>query len=320
MRIGVYGAGAIGGYVGARLAVAGHDVTLLGRPWLAELELAVQDLGQSVQAASPSVIVDPEGLAACELVLVTVKSRHSADAGEVLGRVLPPSTPVVSLQNGLHNPSRIAVGLGREVWAGMVPFNVIREEGLFRKATTGPIHLDRRAEVLGRALRRAGETVHLADDMGAVQAGKLLINLNNGICAAAGLGIAELVADRRARRCYAACIREGLEAFRRAGQPVVRVGALSPALLVRALPLPDGLVHTFAKELVSIDPAATGSTLQDLRRGNPTEIDQLNGEIVALAGERAPVNAWVVEQVKRLEGEHPDHRFVSLDQLLAASA
>ena len=320
MRIGVYGAGAIGGYLGVRLAAVGHDVVLLGRPWLAALSLSAADLGRDPVPADPTVVLDPAGLADCELVVVTTKSRHSREAGEVLGRVLPAETPVVSLQNGLHNPDWIAEGLGRPVLAGMVPFNVVREDGLFRKATTGPIHLQTGAEGLARALKETGEAVHLTGDMRAVQAGKLLINLNNGICAAAGIGIAELVRDRRARRCYAACIREGLAAFQAEGQAVARVGALAPGLLVHALPLPDWFVHTFAKGLVSIDEAAMSSTLQDLQRGNPTEIDQLNGEIVGLAGrEGAPVNAWICDQVMRLEGESP-HRFVSLDEVAAAVA
>ena len=82
MRVIVLGAGAVGGFVGARLALAGHEVVLVGRPWLVD---AVQARGlqliepqnetnvrQGLRAVSSPA--DAAVLAPFDLVLLTVKT------------------------------------------------------------------------------------------------------------------------------------------------------------------------------------------------------------------------------------------------------
>jgi len=315
MRIGVYGAGAIGGYLGVRLAAAGHDVTLLGRPWLAELgPLTATDLGARPVTSQPRVVFSPEHLEASELVLVTVKGRDSRAAGRALEGI---DAPVISLQNGLHNPDRIAEGLGRSVTPGLVTFNVVVDGAEFRKATSMAIFLqdDAAGQGLVQALREAGEEASVVRDMAAVQRGKLLLNLGNGVCAATGIRIQQLARDHSARCVLAACIQEGLQAFRAAGQRVARVGPLPAGLFAHLLTLPDWVVHKVARSLIQIDEKALSSTLQDLHRGKPTEIRDLNGEIVALAPECSPVNRRVVDVVEGLEGGPLD--FVKPSELLA---
>src|SRR5262245_45549329 len=109
MRIGVLGAGAIGCYVGGRLAAAGGDVRLVGRQSL------VDDVGRGGLALSDcdgfrqTVTLAPgrldvrsavDALADCDVVLVTVKSRDSETAGKELRGHVKPGALVVSLQNG----------------------------------------------------------------------------------------------------------------------------------------------------------------------------------------------------------------------------
>lgn len=321
MRIGVYGAGAIGGYLGVRLAAAGHELTLLGRPWLADLgELSATDLAAEPVRASPRVVFQASELFESELILVTVKGGDSEAAGRALAGF---EGPVISLQNGLHNPARIAAGLGHEVIPGLVAFNVVMEGASFRKATSMDVFVQQCApgNSLAQALRQAGEGARTVPDMAAVQAGKLLLNLGNGVCAATGLSIQQMTRTRASRRVLAACIDEGVRAFRAAGQPVSRVGPLPASALVHLLPLPDWFVHRVARTLISIDERAMSSTLQDLHRNKRTEIDDLNGEIVALAPEHSPVNRRVVQAVKRLEtrGAAP-LAFVQPETLLAPSS
>ena len=318
MRIGIYGAGNIGGYVGVRLAAADHEVTLLGRPWLAELGvLSAQDLGGEPVSGPVKVVFDAAELGGCELVLVTVKSRHSRSAGQDLAGI---DAPVISLQNGLHNPAHIAEGLGAEVTPGMVPFNVIRDGACFRKATNLPIQVqdDAAGRQLAEALRGAGEPTELVADMRAVQAGKLLFNLGNGVCAATGLRIAEMVRDRTARTVLARCMGEGVAAFSSHGIPMARVGPLPGWAVARLLPLPDVIVLNVARSIVQIDPEAMSSTLQDLHARKPTEIEELNGEIVKLLPTHSPVNHRVVEAVRRLSATPAGQplQFVSADSLI----
>jgi 2-dehydropantoate 2-reductase len=320
MTIGVLGAGAIGAHIGVRLAAAGAEVVLVGRPALVEDHHAGRLVARTLAGDSVhppeglDVTTDIEALAEVELCLVCVKSRDTEEAGRTLARVLRPESIVVSLQNGLRNATLLRqAGLG-DALAGLVSFNVFVQTGEYRQATSGPIMIERsargedRLEPLRGLAARAGLELELRDDMAAVQAGKLLLNLNNAICTLAGVSIAESLRDRTLRRCFAASLREGLAILRGAGWPVARIGKLSPGLIANLLPLPNAIVLRVAKSMIEIDPGARSSTLQDLERGRPTEIDALNGELVRLAELHrlpCPVHRWIVEQIHRMEGQSP---------------
>lgn len=317
LRIGIFGAGAIGGWLGARLSAAGADVTLVARPSLVDVApsiRAVDDAGSLHVPRRLFVTDDPTALADVEVCLVTTKSDDTPTAARALAAVLDSDAVVVSFQNGLANVPVLKQRLPNRVAAGMVTFNVVREGkggATFRKTTTGPILAERlsgpaghRMDALAALLSKAGEPLGLRDDMEAVQAGKLLLNLNNGLCALTGLGIADSIRSPHLRRCFAACLREGLDVFQHAGLPHVALGRLSPRLLSRVLLLPDPLIRVLAGRFMAIHPEARSSTLQDLDRGRRTEIDHLNGAIVTLAqeaGVTAPVNDFVTRQVHVLE-------------------
>lgn len=325
-HIAVFGAGAIGAYVGIRLSAAGYPVTLLGRDRLIAMadHLQACDLGGGASRPGHDLVVttDVADLSGCAICLVTVKSADTESAGAALATALAPDTTVVSLQNGLGNVDRLRRGgLTQPAHAGLVTFNVHRPDigpdigpgpasrpvgSTLAKATDGPILFERApgTEPLRRALLEAGEPAEVRDDMNAVQATKLLLNLNNGLCALTGLPIRASIRSKDMRWCLSTCIREGMRVLRASDLDIVRIGRLSPPLLARVLLLPDFLIERLAGSFMTIDPGARSSTLQDIEAGKTTEIDYLNGAIVALAekcGERAPANRFVTEQVHRLE-------------------
>src|SRR3954467_9424790 len=90
--IAVFGAGAIGCWVGGRLAAAGHDVTLIGRARVMD-ELAdgltTSELDGPPRTVRVTATTDPAAAAGAEIVLVTVKSAQTAEAGATLAAVLP---------------------------------------------------------------------------------------------------------------------------------------------------------------------------------------------------------------------------------------
>jgi 2-dehydropantoate 2-reductase len=312
MRVCVFGSGAIGTYVGVQLSSHGADVTLVGRPWLQELapRLSVRTIGGAVHDRGKrlTVIADVSQIPPADLVLVTVKSQHTVQAAEALVEALV-DCPVVSLQNGLRNAA-VLRDAGLDARAGMVSFNVFRDDARFVQATSGPISIEATESrsqpvgVLAEVLRRCGEQVHLEPDLLGTQAGKLLLNLNNGICALTGLSIADSVRSRPARRAFAACIEEAVTVLEAAEIKPATVGKLPPWLLIKMLPAPDWLVLRAAPGLIQIDPRARSSTLQDLEAGKATEIDALNGEFVELGarhGVPTPANGYVVRTIRALE-------------------
>ena len=309
-RIAVFGAGAIGCWVGGMLAAGGADVTLIGRARVLD-ELAgglrVSDLDggdRRVTVRIASAVGD------ADLVLVTVKSAATRDAATALAHV---TCPVLSLQNGVRNVETLRARLPR-VLAGMVPFNVVRRApGTYHRASAGTIMVDPAAAPL------LPMHVEARSDMPAVQWSKLLMNLNNAINALSDLPLAEELAQRAYRRCLAAAQREALALVRAARIELARVTPLPPAWLPSLLELPDRIFRVLARRVVAIDPLARSSMWEDLEAKRPTEIDYIQGEIIALA-ERlhrtAPINAALVALVRAAEaGGRRDYRG---DELLAA--
>jgi 2-dehydropantoate 2-reductase len=307
--IAIFGAGSIGCWVGGRLAAGGAAVTLIGRARLmAELGpgVTVTDLDGFTVTAPVTATTDIAAARDAAVVLVTVKSAATADAGRALAAVTGDGTIVVSLQNGVRNAEVLRAALpGRTVLAGMVPFNVIRRgPGAYHRASEGTIFVERGAGPFVEACATAGLPVVERDDMAAVQWAKLVLNLNNAINALSGLPLAAELAQRDYRRCLAAAQREALAVLDRANQPLARLTKLPARWIPRLLPAPDPVFRALARRIVAIDPHARSSMWDDLEAGRPTEIDYIQGEVVALAervGADAPVNRALIRLIRSAE-------------------
>jgi 2-dehydropantoate 2-reductase len=335
MRIGVMGAGAIGCYLGARLAGGGASVTLIGRKRLVE---AVQEQGLQAQgldgkklqlpASAITVSEDAGALAECEVVLVTVKSGQSEEAGRLIAESAAPGALIISFQNGRRNPDTLRSVVGdREVLAGMVPFNVVWEgPAFFRQTTSGALALERSDSVMefARSMKAGGGglPLELHDDIESVQWGKLILNLNNSINALSGVPLKAQLSDREYRRCLAATIAEALHLLKVAGIRPHSPLKAPLSWVPRVLRAPTPIFRLVAQAMLRVDPDARSSMWDDLDRGRKTEIDYLNGEFVELArerGELAPVNEAIVKLVKQAETrEHPGSPELSAPALRAA--
>jgi 2-dehydropantoate 2-reductase len=313
LRLGFFGAGAVGTYLGIRLSAAGAPVTLIGRSSLPSPS-AARAVTLAGAATSPSaelrVSTDAALLRDADVCFVSVKSQDTDTAGRALAPVLRPDTVVISLQNGLGNAARLRACGVTAAQSGLITFNVVRgADGTFRQATSGPLTTaapPRHAEELAAVFARAGEPLHYRADIEGLLATKLLFNLYNGISALAGFPTAQALRSRELRRAAAACMREGLRCYRAAGIHTVRIGRLAPAFSALLLPLPNWIVLRVAPAMVAVDPAARSSTLQDIERGKPTEIDFLNGAIAELGrrhGIPTPANDFVVRAIHALERE-----------------
>ena len=121
----VYGAGAIGSVLGARLHQAERDVVLVARPNHVN---AINEKGLSVSGIEEYVVKvpassDPSVVKNADLVFLTVKTQDTKTAVEELYPYLQDSASVVSLQNGVRNPEIIASIVGEDmVVPGVVRF------------------------------------------------------------------------------------------------------------------------------------------------------------------------------------------------------
>jgi 2-dehydropantoate 2-reductase len=334
LTVAVMGAGLIGCYIGGALAAGGARVTLIGRPTymdaIRENGLRISDASGRdtlIPASDVALTESPAAAAGADMVLITVKSDATAEAAAALAPYLAAGTPVLSLQNGGDNVAAIAAALPEaRAFAGMVPFNVAgRGPAHFHQATGSPIQidvdpaLDRFADVLAAG----GLPPVRSGDMEGVLWGKLLVNLNNAINALSGKTLAQQFADRDYRRAWALSMREGLGLVKAAG---IRPASVLPLPIERMpflLSLPDFLYRRIvARQKTTVDRHARSSMADDLSRGRRTEVDHLNGAVVRLAarlGRKAPVNAKLVELVRKAESGAPPIPGRELRQTLAAS-
>ena len=104
MKICIFGAGAVGGYLGAELALAGSQVTLIARgPHLEAMRKNGLTLliGDQKKVAKVSCTDDPSEIGPQDAVIVTLKAHSVSAAADKIRTLLGPETPVVTAQNGI---------------------------------------------------------------------------------------------------------------------------------------------------------------------------------------------------------------------------
>jgi 2-dehydropantoate 2-reductase len=313
----VAGAGAIGCFVGGMLTAGGRRVALLVRPRVkAEIErfgLRLTDFDGSekkLDAGQLALSEDPAIFHSAGIVLVTVKSADTAAVADQIAQHAPQDAVIVSLQNGVGNVAVLRERLGerlggRRVLAGMVPFNVIgMGEGRFHRSTSGDIHVGEDEANTAAALSVPGLAMRTSRDITGVQWGKLLINLNNALSALSDMPLAAQLASRDWRRLFADQMAEGLTAMKAAGITPVSATPIPSSWTPTLLRLPDPIFNLILGRTMKIDPEARSSMWQDLKQGRKTEIDYLQGAIIALAEQNSidvPLSRRIVALINEAE-------------------
>ncbi|MDE2004958.1 MAG: 2-dehydropantoate 2-reductase [Rhodospirillales bacterium] len=335
-RIAVIGAGAVGGYVGAGMAAAGHDVTLID-PWPEHVE-AIRAGGMRLSGMTPEEtrtvrvptlhLTELQRVARerpIDLAFVSVKSYDTEWAAAMIAPYLSPGGVVLSMQNCI-NEERIASRLG---WGRVLGVVVTGGLGL---DLYEPAHIRRTmakrpgqtclyvGEPSGRVTARAQaiaailgdvDEAHATDDLWGERWTKLCVNgMRNGVSAATGMGGNARDTHDGVRRV---CIRLGAESVRvgRAlGFRVGRIGALDPDTLDRADSGDAAAMAEIERAMLRASEGSARSDLQrpsmaqDMAKGRRTEIDFMNGFIAAKgqeAGVAAPTHARLTEVVRRVE-------------------
>lgn len=322
-RIVVAGAGSVGCFVGGSLAAAGRDVTLLARLplvqaiaaqglWITDLEAR----GRHVGPDAIGLAIEPStALRDADLVLVTVKSGDTTAMAGLIAAHAPQSAVIISLQNGVDNVPLFRARLpGRNVVAGMVPFNVAQTAAAgavprFHRATAGSLTVAAGHPDLVALLSVDGLPVATHPDMAGLAWSKLVLNLNNALNALSGLPLKTQLSRRAWRLLLADQMAEALAVARGAGLALPRIEGVRPALIPHLLRLPDPLFRLVARRMLAIDPQATSSMAEDIARGRRTEVRFLQGAVVRLAprhGLRAPLAEAMVAMVGECEAGRRD--------------
>jgi 2-dehydropantoate 2-reductase len=201
--IAIVGAGAIGSYYGARLALAGEQVRFLMRSTLAEVRahgLTLRERDATRQLDNIAAFAHPAEIGPVDLVVITLKTTANAALAELLPPLLGPQTAILTLQNGLGNEELIASLAGREhVMGGRCYIGVTREAsgevvgyytpgrmtlGEFGRAA-GP-----RVKSIAAMFERVGVATQVLDNLAEARWQKLIWNIPFNGLAIVGGGVA----------------------------------------------------------------------------------------------------------------------------------
>lgn len=335
-RIVIMGAGAVGGYFGAHLSLAGEDVTLVD-PWPEHVEtIRRQGLAVTGMTEDESVSARPRTMHLTELqalskekpvdiAIVATKSYDTLWATTMIAPYLSGDGYIVSAQNGI-NEERIAsvVGWGRVVGC-MVGNNFavdLYEAGNIRRTMPrgGETYNLQLGEVHGRSTPRIRELTRILSvvDKASVTSNiwgarwsKLCVNgMRNGVSAVTGMSGNARDADDRIRRVVVRLAGEAIRVGEALGYELEPVLRLQPRLFVEAMNGDAKAVAEIDASLLAGTRGAARSNLQrpsmaqDIAKGRRTEIDEINGFIAEKAdqaGLDAPTHETLTRLVKEVE-------------------
>jgi len=320
MRIGIVGAGAIGCVVGGMLTRAGRDVTLLDQ-WPDHVESMKRDglrlsgtCGEhrirvrALHLHEAQTIEEP-----FDAVFVAVKSYDTEWATALGTAYLRPDGLVVGFQNGI-NDERVAAVAGRArtlgcvitIGAGMY------EAGHAMRTDSGTLGF-KIGELDGRDTPRARALVAVLNDVALTKLttnlwgerwSKLALNcMLNPVAGLSGLGTAEVRTAPGPRRLAVHLGAEAIQVGRACGHEVEPIFKIAPQRFVDAV-AGRGLAEVEADISRDAVSRAGGrpSLLQDVLRGRRTEIDALNGRVVAegrRVGVETPFNEAIVDAYRQ---------------------
>jgi 2-dehydropantoate 2-reductase len=309
--------------IGSLLARAGENVTLIAR---GEHVRAIRSGGVHVTGAAGSFTVHPQADEELsfrpDLVLLTVKMRDVEGACRRL-RARAPGATVVTFQNGMHSDELAAGILGREsVGGGVALFNAaFLAPGGVRSGTKGSLLIGEPFRPNGARIREIasvlarGMKTGIARDIAGAHWTKLLVNvMGNSLEAMTGLGFGECMKRPGLRRIAIRVLREAFDVLEKSAIPLEPLPGLPVSAFRMIGRWPEGIASQLLRLAMSGTRTLT-STLQSIRKGRPTEIDYLNGEIVrqgAAISLPTPYNAKAVELVHEVERSG---RFFSADFL-----
>ena len=302
MRFAIYGSGGLGGYYGARLAQAGHEVGFIARG--AHLE-AIRTKGLKVLSPlgdvhlpSPIASSDPADIGEVDVVIVAVKTWQVPEVARAMRPMLKADTIVVPFLNGVDAPDDLAAVLGAEHVVGGLSkvFSLIEAPGVIRHLNPAAYievgELDggasARVEALRAAFAGAGVDADVSTDIRSALWKKLLTVSSwagLGALSRSPIGVIRQMPETRALVDRA--MDEGIAVGRALGYAIA-----------------DGFKAELWAFYAGLPAEATASMLRDIMAGKPSELDAWNGAIVRFGiqtGVATPVHTFTYPALLPME-------------------
>ena len=310
LRIAIFGAGGIGGYLGGRLSQAGEEVVLIAR---GEHLQAIKEHGLRVDSikgdfvATPDLATDnPTEAGPVDAVILGVKAWQVLDAAKAMRPMIGPETFVVPMQNGVEATAELAsvlgeksvvVGLGGLVSYIVGPGHILHAGGEpFVSFGESDNSTSERTQNLLTAFKNAGVNASIPTNIQAALWGKLAFMAANS-----GVGAITRVPSGQWRSVVGS--------WEMAQQVVREVLAVAAG---KGIEMPNDSLAAAVARLEGSPPNGTSSMQRDLMEGRPSELEVQNGAVVRLGletGVLTPVNTFIynslLPQEMKARGEFP---------------
>ena len=297
MKVAVFGAGAVGSYLGSRLARAGAGVHLVARGKHLDvlrrsgLTLITPRGTETVHMAATD---DPAGIGIVDVVLFGVKSYDTEAAAARLKPLIGMRTAVVSVQNGVENEEKLAAVIGPEHVVPMAVYILaaIEEPGVVR---SGPARVvlgeyvpgppSKRVEDLAEMFRLGGVDSQVADDVRVAKWEKYVLLVGfSAVSAATQLPLGSIRQSSAAVEMLRSIMQEAFDVAK----------ALGIALR------DDQVERSLALVLAQAD--SEGASLRnDLLKGRRMELDALQGSLIRLGRQTGVPTPWTAAAYAILE-------------------
>lgn len=303
MNIVVVGAGGVGGYFGARLAEAGHDVTFLLRT---NSYNAVKKNGLSIKSPDgdfsfmPKVAKSTEEVGLAELIILGTKSWQVEEVAKMLKPIITPATMVLPLQNGANitekltsvlNPNNVLAGFCKII-AKKESAGKILHMGADPEISFGELNNTKteRIEKLEKSLNLAKFKVTVPVNIQLeIWKKYLFITTISGIGGLTRSPMGVLRSNAHLRRMMQSTADEIIEIAQKKNIPLTKDHR-------------DLVFHFIDK----LKPETTSSVQRDIMAGRPSELEDFNGYVVR-EGEKlqinTPINYFIYHCLKPMEEE-----------------
>jgi 2-dehydropantoate 2-reductase len=284
MRIAVMAAGAVGGYFGARMAAAGHDVFFIARGAnLAAMQangLKLESVNGDLHLPKVNATDDPASVGPVDIVLFAVKLWDTEQAAQTTLPLVGPHTRVITLQNGIDSVERLGAILPPDCVIGGTAAiaSTIAAPGLIRNTSKfASIRFGRAGGKPDAAVQAFADAAKAAKMDAATVADIqyelwykfILLAATSGATAAMRSPVGPIVADPELRAFLRQLMQETYEVGKAKG-----------------VNLPPDLVDQRLNYVVTtMPPAMKASMANDVDRGNRLELDWLSGKVRALGRE-----------------------------------
>ena len=301
-KLGIIGTGGVGGYFGAKFLKAGFDVVFVATPKSAESikqnGLKVKSPDGDMAFSEIKVSSDYSTIKDCDLIFLCTKSQNTKEVAEGIKPFLKRGALIVSLQNGIENEVILSEILGKE---GVIPAQIYisvasYSAGIIEHGGSGEIVIGElnnqtteRLKELQNLLVSADIPTKITNDYRKILWLKLLVNsVYNGFSAILGDDFKKIPYSKEGKKAFYEMLKEGQKV------------ALADGVNIEEKHLQKIMEMTQEGNVFFNYPS---STLQDVQKHKPLEIDYIQGAIIRKGKEyniETPMNelVWSLLKIK----------------------